>query len=166
MKTENTKSNCKSVRARLSDIINSYVGFKSNWLQKHIASCPRCQKRLTDFGRVNLALSLVKSHPHRLDLWMRANTQAISVLKHSLRNIPKAQKLKSIKPEPSFIEKSRKYRSSIVNAAACLAVLFLMKTGVFSSMNKFQTGGTNAMRSYYATHVGTDIADEIFPGSC
>jgi hypothetical protein len=166
MKTENTKSNCKSVRTRLSDIINSYVGFNSNWLRKHITSCPRCQKRLADFGRVNLALSLIKSHPHRLDLWMRANTQTISVLKHSLRNMPKAQKLKSIKPEPSLIEKSRKYRSSIVNAAACLAVLFLMKTGVFSSMNKVQTGGTNAMRTYYATRVGTDIADEIFPGSC
>jgi len=166
MKTKKTKTNCKSVRTRLSEIVNSCVGFSSNWLQNHIASCPRCQKRLADFGKVSLALSLIKSHPHRLDLWMRANTQAISVLKHSLRNIPKAQRLKSIKPEPSLIEKSRKYRSSIVNTAACLAVLFLMKTGVFSSMNKFQTGGTNAMRSYYATHVGTDIADEIFPDSC
>lgn len=165
MKTKKTKSSCKSVRTRLSEIINSYVGLNSNWLQNHIASCPRCQRRLADFGRVNLALSLVKSHPHRLDLWMRANTQAISVLKHSLRNIPKAQKLKSIKPEPGLIEKSRKYKSSIVNTAACLAVLFLMKTGVFSSMNKFQTGGTDAMRSYYATRVGADIADEIFPDS-
>jgi hypothetical protein len=166
MKTKNTKSKCKSVRTRLSEIINSYVGFNSNWLQSHIASCPRCQKRLADFGRVNLALSLVKSHPHRLDLWMRANTQTIGVLKHSLRNVPKAQKLKRIKPEPSLIEKSRKYKSSIVNTAACLAVLFLMKTGVFSSMDKFQTGGTNAMKSYYAARLGTDIADEIFPGSC
>lgn len=163
MKTKNTKPKCKSVRARLSDIINSYVGFNSNWLQNHIASCPRCQKRLADFGRVNLALSLIKSHPHRLDLWMRANTQTIGVLKHSLRNMPKAQKLKRIKPEPGFIEKSRKYRGSVVNAAACLVVLFLMKAGVFSSMNKFQTGGTNAMKTYYATHVGADIADEIFP---
>jgi hypothetical protein len=134
MKTKNTKSKCKSVRTRLSEIINSYVGFKS--------------------------------HPHRLDLWMRANTQTIGVLKHSLRNVPKAQKLKRIKPEPSLIEKSRKYKSSIVNTAACLAVLFLMKTGVFSSMDKFQTGGTNAMKSYYAARLGTDIADEIFPGSC
>jgi hypothetical protein len=93
---------------------------------------------------------------------MCANTQTISVLKRSLCDVPKAQKLKTIKPEPGFIEKSRKYRSSIVNTAACLAVLFLMKTGVFSSMNKFQTSGTDAMRSYYAARVGADIADEIF----
>ena len=163
MKTKDTESKCKSVRARLSDIIDSYIGFNSNWLRNHIVSCPRCQKRLADFGRVNLAFSLIKSHPHRLDLWMRANTQTISVLKHSLRNMPKAQKLKSIKPEPGLIEKSRKYRGSVVNAVACLAVLFLMKTGVFSSMNKFQTGGTDALRGYYTANAGADIANEIFP---
>ncbi len=113
-------------------------------------------------GKVNLALSIVKSQPHRLDLLMRANTQTIGVLKHSLRRAPKAQKLRTILPEPKLLERWGKYRCSAANLAACIAILFLMKIGVFSSMNEFQTQGQKVIRQYYVSQVGEDLADEVF----
>jgi hypothetical protein len=95
-------------------------------------------------------------------LLMRANTQAIGVLKHSLRRAPKARKLKVILPEPKLMERFGKYGHSIVNTAACITILLLMKIGVFSSMDKFHTQGQKVYRQYYTRQVGEDLANEIF----
>jgi hypothetical protein len=113
-------------------------------------------------SKVNLALSMIKSQPHNLDLLMRANAQAIGVLKHSLRQAPKALKLKTVRPEPRFLERCRKYAHPAANAAACITILLLAKVGVFSSMNKVQTEGQKTMKQYYASRVGEDLADELF----
>jgi len=93
---------------------------------------------------------------------MRANTQAIGVLKHSLREAPKAKKLKAARPEPKLLERWRKYAHPAANAAACITILFLMKVGVFSSMDKVQNEGRKVIKQYYATHAGQDVADELF----
>ena len=93
---------------------------------------------------------------------MRANAQAIGVLKHGLRRAPKARKLRTILPEPKLFERCSKYKRSVANVAACIAILFLMKIGIFSSMDKFQTEGQKAVKQYYASRVGQDLADEIF----
>ncbi len=162
MENRKTKNNCKTIRAWLFKLINSRIGLNADWVRNHIAHCPRCRKRLALVGKVELALSVIKSQPHSLDLLMRANAQAIGVLKHSLRNTPKAQKLKAVLPEPKLLEACGKYKHSLANAVACLAVLFLMKIGIFSSMEKFQTQGSRAVKNYYTTHVGQEMADEIF----
>ena len=163
MKNRKSKNNCKTIRAWLFKLINSRIGLDADWVQNHIANCPRCRKRLALVGKVELALSVIKSQPHSLDLLMRANAQAIGVLKHSLRNSPKAQKLKAILPEPKLLESCGKYKHSIANAVACLAVLFLMKIGIFSSIEKFQNQGSQAVKNYYAAHVGQEMTDDIFP---
>lgn len=163
MKTIKTNIRCRQIRSWLYKLVNSRVGLNSDWAQSHIASCPRCQRRLAFVGRVNLALSSIKSQPHNLDLLMHANSQAIGVLKHSLRKAPKAQKLKTIRPEPKLLERCSKYKHSAANAAACIAILFLMKTGIFTSMDTFQTEGQKVVKQYYASRAGQDLADEIFP---
>jgi len=94
---------------------------------------------------------------------MCANEQTIGVLKHSLRRAKKAGKLKKIRPEPKFLEKYSRYTSSALNVAACMTILLLMKIGVFSSMNMFQTQGPKVIKKYYANRTGNDLADEIFP---
>ena len=161
--TRTKKDNkCRRIRAWLYKAISSRFALDADWVQNHIANCLRCQRRMASIGKVNLALSIIKSQPHKLDLLMRANAQAIGVLKHSLRQAPKARKLKEARPEPKLLERWSKYKHSAANAAACIAILFLMKTGVFSSMDKFQTEGQKAMRQYYACQVGQDLADEIF----
>jgi len=154
---------CRQIRAHLHKAIRSHFGSNADWVQNHIGNCPRCQRRFASIGKVNLALSLVKSQPHKLDLLMRANTQAIGVLKHSLREAPRAKTLKNIKPEPSLLERCSMYKGSAANAAACISILFLMKTGVFSFMDRFQTEGQKVVKQYYVNQVGEDLANDIFP---
>lgn len=162
-KSQNGSSTkCRRIRAWLHKAIISRFHVDADWVQNHIANCPRCNRRLVNVGKVNLALSAMKSQPHKLDLLMRANTQAIGVLKHSLRRAPKAQKLKAMLPEPKLFEKCGKYAHSTANVAACIAILLLMKIGIFSSMDKFQTQGQKVVEQYYASQVGEDLADEVF----
>lgn len=162
METKKANKKCRGIRFWLYKAIGSRVGLNAGWIQSHIANCPRCQRRLAFVGKVNLALSIIKSQPHNLDLLMRANAQAISVLKHSLRNDTKAQKLKAILPEPKLLEKCIKYKQPVANAAACLLILLLMKVGVFTSMDKFQTEGEKIVKQYYASRIGEEMANEIF----
>lgn len=162
MKAKKTDNKCRRIRTWLYELVCSRLSIEADWIQVHIASCPKCQRRLASVSKVNLALSIIKSHPHSLGLLMRANTKAVNVLKHSLRYSSKAQELKEALPEPSIFEKSRKYRSSIANAAVCFVILFLMKSGIFSYMQTFQSEGQKAVEIYYAHHLGDDLADEIF----
>jgi len=153
---------CRQIRAHLHKAITSHFGPDADWVQNHIGNCPRCQRRFASIGKVNLALSLVKSQPHKLDLLMRANTQAISLLKHSLREAPKAKMLKNMQPEPSLLERCSVYKHSAANVAACITILFLMKIGVFSFVDKFQTEGQKVVKQYYVNQVGEDLANDIF----
>ncbi len=162
MKTIKSNKKCRQIRTWLYKAVSSRIGFDADWLQNHIANCPRCQRRIVSCGKVNLALSVIKSQPHKLDLLMRANAQAIGVLKHSLRRAPKACKLKVMLPEPKLLERWGKYAQPAANAAACIAILLLMKIGVFSSMDKFQRQGQKVVKQYYSSHVGQEMADEIF----
>ena len=153
---------CRRIRTWLYAAMSRHLGPEASWLHNHIMYCPRCQRRLVSCGKVNLALSFIKSQPHGLDLLMRANTQAIAVLKHSLRREKKAQKLERKLPEPKRLERCSHYGHSAANLAACIVILLLMKIGVFSSMNNLQTQGQKVIKQYYVKQVGEDLADEIF----
>jgi anti-sigma factor RsiW len=132
------------------------------WAQRHIANCPRCQRRLAALGKVDIALSVIKSQPHRLDLLMRANDAAIHMLSRRLRETAEADRLKQAQPEPSLAERLAGPQNALVNLAACLAVLALARTGIFTSLDKAHTRGRAAMKQYYTNHAGEDLADEIF----
>jgi hypothetical protein len=154
--------NCRSFRYWIADLLGSRFSITDPWIQNHIAYCPRCQKRLSGFNRVALSLSLLKSQPHKTDLLRRANQQALGVLQCSLRETPQAQKLKAIQPEPTRIDRLKIYTRPVGNAAACLAVLLLMRMGIFSSMQKFQTEGEDVMKQLYAKNLGEDLTNDIF----
>jgi anti-sigma factor RsiW len=154
---------CRRIRTWLNTAMSRRLGSEAGWLQSHVASCPRCRRRLASWGKVDLALSFIKAQPHRLDLLMRANAQAICVLKHSLREEPKAQELKRVLPQPKPLERYGGYGHSIGNLAACVTILILMKIGVFSSMDTFQTEGQKVIKQYYCRQIGQDLADEVFP---
>jgi len=163
-KTKESRSNqCRKNRQRFVSFLSSHFSVDSPWVQNHIAHCPKCQSRLAAIGRVNLALSLIKSQSHNLDLLMRANTQTINVLKHGLREAPKAQELKSIKPEPKLAKRVFWCVQPSLNVAACFLILFLLKCGIFTSMDKLQTNGKKAYKQYYASQLGEDMAEELFP---
>jgi hypothetical protein len=163
MKNKET-TNCKETRGRLNKIIASFISFDAAWVQNHIVNCPKCQRRLSSVGRVYLAMSLLKSRPHQLDLLKQANIQTINTLAHSVRSTAKADKLRIAQPEPKLIERLSPLKGSLANTAACIAILFFAKTGIFSSMEKFQADSQKAIEHYYEKQVGQELSDEIFSG--
>lgn len=154
---------CKRLREWMYSAFGRHINPEAGWMKEHIARCPRCRRRLIACGKVEIALSLIKSQPLDLGLLMRANEQAIGVLKHSLRELPKADRLRQIKPEPKPVEKLYRLAQPLGNMAACAAILLLVKTGIFSSMNGVQNKGQKVIRQYYASRIGEDLAEEIFP---
>jgi len=141
---------CKRLRQQVTESVHRRLGPEAAWVQKHVATCPRCQRRLAAVARVDLALSAIKSQPHRLDLLMRANTAAVRMLNHQLRETPQAHRLEEARPEPRFLEKCARHRGIITNVAACAAILLLTKAGIFSSLDTARTRGQAAMKQYYA----------------
>ena len=165
MAKKEADNTCRRIRARLYKAVNRHFSPEAGWLRGHIAHCPRCQRRLISAGKVHLALSFMKTQPHGLDLLMRANKQAVSVLKHSLRQEPKAEALKAGLPRSKPLEKvgkCGKYGFSIGSLAACIAVLIFMKIGLFSSVDTVHNKGRRVIKQYYARNAGQDLADEVF----
>src|SRR5512146_1328201 len=103
---------CRQIRHRLADSLAERLGPEAPWVQKHVAQCPRCQKRLAALGQVDLALSLIKSQPHQLDLLMRANTAALRMLSRDLREAREAERLEEAPLEPGWLERCARYRIS------------------------------------------------------
>ena len=156
------KTCCRQLRDRVLRLLADSFAPDRHWIQNHIANCPRCRRRLSHLGNVELAISMLKSQPHNLDLLMRANTQAIGVLKHCLRTTAEAERLRNIRPDLSIIERCSRYKHSFANVAACIAIAILMKSGTFSSARMFESKGQKAVEHYYASNAGEDIARDIF----
>ncbi len=153
---------CRRIRGRLDRIIAGRCDSDDGWIKRHIADCPKCQKRFAVLGRVDLALSLIKAQPHKLDLLARANDQAVGVLKHSLRSSPKAGQLRTAFPKPTVRDRLGNCYQAALNAAACLAILFLLKIGIFSSMSVLEDQGSKAVENYYVRSAGRELSDDIF----
>ncbi|MBN1456380.1 MAG: hypothetical protein JW912_00830 [Sedimentisphaerales bacterium] len=162
MDSSKIKTKCSKIRIKLTRYLAMHINPDSFWLQNHIANCPRCQRRLSVYGKVEVAMSLLKTQPHELDLLTRANTQALKMLKHGLRFAPKADKLKQKRPQPIWILRYSGFSQSIVNAAACVTILVLLKAGVFSSMDNVQQNGSTAVKGYYSKYLDQSTANEIF----
>ena len=75
---------------------------------------------------------------------------------------PEVENLKSKLPESKRLEMFRGCGRSSANAAACVAIVLLMKIGVLSSMDQFNSTGQNSIKQYYTRHIGEDMAGEIF----
>ncbi len=153
---------CRQIRRRWMNSMLRRLSPEAPWVQRHVAHCPRCQRRLAALGKVDLALSFIKTQPCRLDLLTRANAAAMRMLNHSLQEAAGAKDLERAEPEPMVIEWCGKYRNQVVNVAACLAIVFLTKAGIFSSVNKACTRGEEALKQYYTAQAGAEVAQDLF----
>jgi anti-sigma factor RsiW len=155
---------CREIRRRLAHSAYRRLGPGAAWVQRHVAQCPRCQRRLAALGKVDLALSTIRSQPHRLDLLRRANSAAVRMLNHDLREHARSRRLEQAQPEPGLMEYCARHQNVITGLAACLAIVILTKAGIFSSFNKVNTHGQSALKQYYADRAGEDLANEVFKG--
>ena len=155
-------NSCKQIRSR-PRLWSALKERAFRRLTDHIATCPRCRKRLAMANRVELAMSLLKSQRHDLDLLARANAKAINVLKHPLRNAPQSTQLRRSKPDCTWLEKKGFVIEKILNVAACLFVIAMIRMGVTSSFVDVQSKGKTALHNYYARNLDSQTANELFP---
>ena len=133
-------------------------------LSDHVAECPRCQRRLAAVNRIELGLTLMKTQPLEVGLLSRANNRVLGVLKHSLRYAPKSAVLQNAKSDTSRLEKMRPGLERLLNAAACVFVVLMIKTGVSNSLLDYKEQGEAVIHNYYARNLYSHMFDEIFPG--
>jgi hypothetical protein len=166
-------SRCMLIRRRLFEdavasrwrlaIGKAGIDFEAPWVQRHISTCPRCQRRFARTGKVQLALSLLRCSPMALGLLGKANAKAVAVLRRDVREVPEASALKTAVAGPTLFERVRQCKGALTQMAACLAIIGLAKIGLFSSVQSAQTMGRQAMHGYYADRGGQSLADEVYP---
>ncbi len=162
MRNSKIISKCRHIRDGMRKSILSRIPLDKGWIGNHIASCPRCQSRIASLGKVDLALNLIKSQTHSMDLLTRANAQTLQMLKHSLRECPKADKLRISAPRPNWAMRNSKHVSGLASAAACFAVIVLFKCGIFASMQSAKAQGEDTVKQYYSKHLDQETVDDIF----
>ena len=109
-----------------------------------------------------MGLSLIKSQPHSLDLLKRANSAAINVLKHDIRESNRAFQLRTFLPTAPLNDRIRSVSRGLYQTAACIAILVLSKISVFSSIDRVQKQGQTTVRHFYDRQLGTDLSDDLF----
>ncbi|RKY03602.1 MAG: hypothetical protein DRP56_11010, partial [Planctomycetota bacterium] len=128
------KNQCRSARNARCGLFGSFKLRLLQQLDDHVAECPKCQRRFAMTNRVELALMLTKSQPYEMGLLARANNKALDVLTHSLRFAPKSTLLRQAKSDVNRVEKARPVIERVLNVAACLFVVIMIKTGVSNSL--------------------------------
>ncbi len=153
---------CKQNRSRLG-IWTRLKASAIQHLADHAAACPRCQKRLALTNRVELAIGLLKSQRHDYDLLAKANTNAVNVLKHSLRQMPQSENLRHSSPKQNWIERKRPVFEKCLGVAACLVIVAMIRMGINSSLADVNDKGQKVVHNYYARNLDDQLFNEIFP---
>lgn len=163
MKSDRNTNQCRTIRKSRSGLWSLLKSRMLERLNDHVAECPRCQRRLARVNRVEVALMLIKAEPYQMGLLARANNKAINVLTHSLRFAPKSDLLREAKSDTHRIEKARPIIEKMLNVAACLFVVVMIKTGISHSLSDYQKQGEAVIHNYYARNLDSQMFDEMFP---
>ena len=163
MKMRNDKNQCRSVRNERCGVIRSIKMRLLQRLDDHVAECPKCQRRLAVLNRVEVALMLTKSQPYEMGLLARANNKALDVLTHSLRFGSKSTLLRQAKSDTNRIEKVCPFIERVLNVAACLFIIVMIKSGVSHSLLDYKEQGEAVIHNYYARNLDSQTFNEIFP---
>ncbi len=155
------KSEHRQIRRRLIEAIDDRIGGPGGWVERHVANCPRCRRRLGGLGRVRAAISLLKSQTHRSDLLTRANRRAVAMLKHEARRTTQGEAIRHALPRTKVWERIGRYTHSVASVAACLLIVLLMRMDILSSATRFHDQTQHAVRKHYARHLGEDIYNDL-----
>jgi len=165
MKTIRLNNLCRVLQQRKVGLFDSFRQHVQHRLIEHMANCPRCRKRLGLASRLEIALAMIKSQPHHIDLLQRANTQTLAVFAHALRYAPKSQTLRISRPEPILAVKNRSLIDRLLNIAACLFVVLMMRSGIFHSLTSYKEQSEAVIHNYYARNLDSNMFNEIFPNN-
>ena len=105
----------------------------------------------------------MKSQPYEMGLLGRAHTQALNVLSHSLRYAPKSDSLKTARSDVNKLEKMRPGLERLLNTAACLFIILMIRTGISKSLLDYEEQGQAVIKNYYARNLDSQTFEELFP---
>lgn len=163
MKTDDHTNYCRRMRKGRTSFWDALRLRILERLNDHVSNCPRCQQRLAIINRVEVAMMLLKMQPQDVGLLARANNKALGTLKHSLRDAPQSAALRTTQADQNRFEKIRPGLERVMNTAACLFVVLMIKTGISSSLIDYREQGETVIHNYYARNLDSQIFDEIFP---
>ncbi len=158
---------CKRLRAAPDGFWTRLQKRLARTCSSHIASCPRCQRRLAAIGRVELTLSLMRTQPHSINLLANANTAALKYLTRPLRQTSCAERLRHVVPGPGRMEQTAPLLDRLMNIAACLFVVLMVRFGMVNSLFEIKDQGQKVVEKYYAKHLDAEIFKDVFgrPGN-
>jgi len=96
MKSDKHTKYCSKIRKSQAGLLSGLRSRVLKRLNDHVTHCPRCQRRLAIVNRVEIAMMLMKTQPQDIGLLARANSKALDMLKHSLRNAPQSAALRTM----------------------------------------------------------------------
>ena len=106
--------------------------------------------------RVALALDIIKSRSHDLDLTARANQGFIQNFRDKLRQTAQARKLCAMRPDLPLWQRAMYYNSWMVNMAACFLLVFLARINFSGMTAKSVDYSQQKMYNIYAKQCGND----------
>lgn len=106
--------------------------------------------------RVMLALDLIKSQRHNIDLNARANQGFIENFRNKLRQTAQARKLCALRKDLPLWQRAYYYNSWMLNLAACFLLVFVAKMN-FSVLTRTSVNfSEEKMSQVYARQCGGD----------
>jgi len=162
MKSDKHTKYCSKIRKSQAGLLSGLRSRVLKRLNDHVTHCPRCQRRLAIVNRVEIAMMLMKTQPQDIGLLARANSKALDMLKHSLRNAPQSAALRTMQVDQSRFEKIRPGLERALNVAACVFVVIMIKTGVSNSLLDYKKQGENVIHNYYARNLDSELFDALF----
>ena len=153
---------CKSLRAARRGFWASVRQRFSERCLDHVAHCPRCQKRLAAMQRVELSLCLMRTQPHTMELLGKANTSALKYLTRTSRQTACAEQLRCATHQPHRLEKASPMLERLINVAACLFVVLMIRVGLTNKMFQIKEQGTKVMENYYARNLDPQLFEDVF----
>ena len=161
MATANKTRRCGRLEQWLVETVACHMQTPAGWMQRHLATCPRCRKAALRTSRLRTAFLLLKTEAHTGDLLLQANARAIAVLSRRVRDVPKARRLREMRPGPRLRQRLGGHVQSLAHAAACLAALLLLRMGVLTSLTRVHDQGKQVVEQYYARSLDKDMLEDL-----
>lgn len=153
---------CGRLQQRLTEYLVDRLDLPGR-MRRHIEQCPRCRRRAITHARVGLALRLIRTQPHSMNLLLEANRRAIAMLQRGVRELPQAQSLRTKLPRAPWRIRLAAVAQAAASAATCLTVLLAARAGVLSSLTRLQEDGRHAAEAY-CSRLDQAAGENLAPG--
>ncbi len=122
-------------------------------LADHIAECAGCAEQVRRVNRVHASLALLGSQPLPTNIHARANGRALRMLRRVTRASAAARHLLHMRPDLPFWQRAQIYVARFSLAAAVAALVFIVKLGVLTGIERTESLGQALASAHWDRHI-------------